>query len=47
MTYATIEIFHKIKYLQPFAINILLFVLPYALSSYFMSLTMMFGLLNF
>ena len=46
MTYATIETLYQIKYLQPFAINILLFVLPF-LSSYFKSLTAVFSLLNF
>ena len=46
MTYATIEILHQIKYLQPFAMNILLFILP-SLSFYFMSLTTMLSLLNF
>ena len=44
ITYATIEIFHQIKYLQPFAMNILLFII-HSLSSYFMSLTMMFSLI--
>ena len=39
MTYATIEILHQIKYLQPFAMNILLFILP-SLSFHFMSLTL-------
>ena len=46
MTYDTIETLHQIKYLQPFAMNILLFILP-KLSFYFMSLTMMLSLLNF
>jgi len=46
MTHATIEIFHQIKYLQPFAMNILLFILPF-LSFYFMSLTTMLNFLNF
>ena len=43
MTYATIEILLQIKYLQPFAMNILLFILP-SLSFYFMSLTTMLSL---
>ena len=42
----TIETLHQIKYLQPFALNILLFILP-SLSFYFMSLTTMHSLLNF
>ena len=46
ITYATIETLHQIKYLQPFAMNILLFILP-SLSFYFMSLTTMLSLLNF
>ena len=45
MTYATIEALHQIKYLQPFAMNILLFILP-SLSFYFMSLTTMLNLLK-
>ena len=45
MTYATIETLHQIKYLQLFAINILLFILPF-LSSYFMSLTTILSLLK-
>ena len=46
ITYAIIETLHQIKYLQPFAINILLFILP-SLSFYFMSLIMMLSLINF
>ena len=46
MTYATIETLYQIKYLQPFAMNILLFILL-ALSFYFMSLTTILSLLNF
>ena len=38
MTYAIIETIHQIKYLRPFAMNILLFIL-HSLSFYFMSLT--------
>ena len=45
MIYATIETLHLIKYLQPFAMNILLFILS-SLSFYFMSLTMMFSLIK-
>ena len=44
MTYATIETLHQIKYLQPFAMNIFLFILP-SLSFYFMSLTTVLSLL--
>ena len=46
MIYATIETLHQIKYLQPFAMNILLFILP-SLSFYFMSLITILILLNF
>ena len=46
MTCATIETLHQIKYLEPFAMNILLFILP-SLSFYFMSLTTMLSLLHF
>ena len=46
MTCATIETLHQIKYLEPFAMNILLFIIP-SLSFYFMSLTTMFRLLHF
>ena len=46
MTCATIETLHQIKYLEPFAMNILLFIIP-SLSFYFMSLTTMLSLLNF
>ena len=46
MTYAIIETIHQIKYLQPFAMNILLFIFD-SLSFYFMSLTTMLSLLNF
>ena len=46
MKYATIETLHQIKHLQPFAMNILLFIFP-SLSFYFMSLTTMLALLNF
>ena len=46
MTCATIETLHQIKYLEPFAMNILLFILP-SLSFYFMSLTTILSLLNF
>ena len=46
MTYATIETLNQIKYLQPSAMNILLFVLP-SLSFYFISLTTMLSLLKF
>ena len=45
MIYATIETLHQIKYLQPFAMNILLFILP-SLSFYLMSLTTMLSLLK-
>ena len=34
MIYATVETLHQIKYLQPFAMNILLYILP-SLSFYF------------
>ena len=44
MTYATIETLHQIKYLQPFAMTILLFILP-SLLFYFMSLTTMLNLI--
>ena len=44
MTYATIKNLHKIKYLQSFAIRILLFILN-SLSFYFMSLTTMLSLI--
>ena len=40
------EVFHQIKYLQPFTTKILLFILP-SLSICFMSLTTMFCLLVF
>ena len=46
MTCATIETLHQIKYLEPFAMNILLFIIP-SLSFYFMSLTTMLSLLHF
>ena len=46
MTNATIETLHQIKYLQPYAMNILLFILL-SLSFYFMSLITMLNLLNF
>ena len=46
MTYATIETLHQIKYLKPFPMNILLFILP-SLSFYFMSLITVLSLLNF
>ena len=46
ITYAIIETLHQIKYLQPFAMNIFLFILP-SLSFYFMSLTTILSLLNF
>ena len=46
MIYATIETLYQIKYLQPFTMNILLFIL-HSLSFYFMSLTTMPSLLNF
>ena len=46
MTYATIETLYQIKYLQPFAMNILLFILPSS-SFYFISLTTILSLLNF
>ena len=46
MIYATIETLHQIKYLQPFAMNILLYILP-SLSFYFISLTTILSLLNF
>ena len=46
MTFTTIETLHQIKYLQPFAMNILSFILP-SLSFYFMSLTTILNLLNF
>ena len=45
MIYATIQTLHQIKYLQPFAMNILLFIFS-SLSFYFMSLTMMFSLIK-
>ena len=44
MTYATIETLHQIKYLQPFAMTILLFILR-SLLFYFMSLTTMLNLI--
>ena len=44
MTYATIETLHQIKYIQPFAMNILLLILP-SLSFYFISLTTMLSLI--
>jgi len=44
ITYAAIEILYQIKYLQPFAMNILLFIIP-SLSFYFMSLNTMFSLI--
>ena len=46
MTYAKIETLHQIKYLQPFVMNILLFILPF-LTFYFMSLTTIVSLFNF
>ena len=44
MTYVTIETFHQTKYLQLFAMNILLFIF-YSLSFYFISLIMMLNLI--
>ena len=46
MAYAIIETLHQIKYLQLFAMNILLFIL-HSLLFYLMSLTTVFSLLNF
>ena len=46
MTYVTIKTLYKIKYLEPFAMNISLFIL-HSLLFYFMSLTTMLSLLNF
>ena len=44
MTYITIETLHQTKYLQPFAMNILLFIF-HSLSFYFISLIMMLNLI--
>ena len=46
ITYVAIKTLHQIKYLQPFAMNILLFILP-SLSFYFMRLTTILSLLKF
>ena len=44
MIYATIKNLHKIKYLQSFAMNILLFIL-HSLSFYFTSITTVLNLI--